>query len=85
MYRCLSGNVLLSISLQFIYFPYYMYGTCTYIVHVYMYVLCVWCVCVCVCVQYEVDGKARYEAAPDMEKRLRSMAMERLKMEKVHV
>ena len=45
--------------------------------------MCV-CVHVCVCVQYEVDGKARYEAAPDMEKRLRSMAMERLKMEKVH-
>ena len=42
-----------------------------------------YCVCVCVFVQYEVGGKARYEPAPDMEKRLKSMAMERLKMEKV--
>lgn len=35
-------------------------------------------------VQYEVNGKARYEPAPEMEARVRSMAMERLKMEKVY-
>ena len=43
-----------------------------------------WSIVTCVrCVQYEVNGKARYEPVPEMEKRVRSMAMERLRVEKV--
>ena len=43
------------------------------------------CICIPISLQYEVNGKARYEPVPEMEKRVRSMAMERLRMEKVGV